>query len=293
VSTQGPPRLRIGVIGVGRLGGPLAAAWQRAGHMVTRVSAVSDVSRLRAEALLPDARIVDVFEVSRDVDLVLLAVPDDVLPDLARGLAEVGAAQPGQFWCHAAGIYGINVLAPLSEQGAVPLAIHPVMTFTGTSLDLGRLVGCPFGVTSNPQMRSVAEALVVEAGGEPVWVPEDSRARYHAALAFASGSISSITVQAIEILRAADVDEPQRLLAPLLHTTIDNALQLGDQAITGPVPRGDVGAIQKHLATLEEISLPAADAYRALARLIADRAMASGVIDMDQAAALLAALNRR
>jgi predicted short-subunit dehydrogenase-like oxidoreductase (DUF2520 family) len=290
---QGPPRLRIGVIGVGRLGGPLAAAWQRAGHMVTRVSAVSDVSRLRVEALLPDARIVDVFEVSRDVDLVLLAVPDDVLPELARGLADVGAVQPGQFWCHAAGVFGVEVLAPLTEKGAVPLAIHPVMTFTGTSLDLGRLVGCPFGVTSDPGMRSVAEALVVEAGGEPVWVPEESRSRYHAALAFASGSISSIVVQAVEILRTSEIDEPQRLLAPLLHTTIDNALQLGDQAITGPVARGDVGAIQKHLATLEELSLPAADAYRALARLIADRAMAAGVIDMNQAAALLSALNRR
>lgn len=290
---QGPPRLRIGVIGVGRLGGPLAAAWQRAGHMVTRVSAVSDVSRLRAEALLPGAAIVDVFDVSEGVDLVLLAVPDDVLPTLARGLAEVGAVRPGQFWCHAAGIYGVDVLVPLAEKGAVPLAIHPVMTFTGTSLDLGRLVGCPFGVTSDPSMRSVAEALVVEAGGEPVWVPEESRNRYHAALAFGSGSISSITVQAVEILRAAGIEEPQRLIAPLLHTTVDNALQLGDQAITGPVARGDIGAIQKHLATLDELSLPAADAYRALARLIADRAMAAGVIDMDQAAALLEALHGR
>jgi predicted short-subunit dehydrogenase-like oxidoreductase (DUF2520 family) len=290
---QGPPRLRIGVIGVGRLGGPLAAAWQRAGHMVTRVSAVSDISRLRAEALLPGAAIVDVTHVSEDVDLVLLAVPDDALAGLATGLAEIGAVRPGQFWCHVAGRFGIGVLQPLTDVGAVPLAIHPVMTFTGTSVDLDRLVDCPFGITTDPAMRSVAEALVLEAGGEPIWVPEDARTRYHAAFAFSSNSLSSITVQALEILKSAGIEDAERLLAPLLHTTLDNALQFGDQAITGPVVRGDVHAINAHLETLDELSRPAADAYRALARLIADRAMAAGMLDMDRAAALLAALNRQ
>jgi predicted short-subunit dehydrogenase-like oxidoreductase (DUF2520 family) len=293
VNTQGAPRLRIGVIGVGRVGGVLAAAWQRAGHMVHRVSAISEVSLLRAEALIPNAQIVDVTDVSRDSDLVLMAVPDDVLPGLAAGLAEAGAVTPGQFWAHPAGRFGIDVLAPLTNSGAIPLALHPVMTFTGTSVDLTRLVDCPFGVTSDPQMRSVVEALVVEAGGDPVWVPEEARNRYHAALAFGSNSVSSITVQALEILRSAGIEAPDHLLAPLLHATIDNALNFGDRAITGPVARGDVAAVQAHLDTISDISIPAADAYRALARLIADRAMASGVIDMDQAAALLAALNRQ
>jgi predicted short-subunit dehydrogenase-like oxidoreductase (DUF2520 family) len=293
VNTQGAPRLRIGVIGVGRVGGVLAAAWQRAGHMVQRASAISDVSVLRAEALIPNATIVDVTDVSRDCDLVLLAVPDDVMPGLAAGLAEAGAVSPGQFWAHPAGRFGIGVLEPLTQRGAVPLALHPVMTFTGTSVDLTRLVDCPFGVTSQPAMRSVAEALVVEAGGEPVWVPEEARTGYHAALAFGSNSVSSITVQALEILRAAGIEHGERLMSPLLHVTIDNALAFGDRAITGPVARGDVDAVQAHLDAISEISIPAADAYRALARLIADRAMAAGVIDMDQAAALLAALNRR
>lgn len=261
--------------------------------MVHRVSAISEVSLLRAEALIPSAQIVDVTDVSRGSDLVLIAVPDDVLPGLAAGLAEASAVTPGQFWAHPAGRYGIEVLEPLTQSGAIPLAIHPVMTFTGTSVDLTRLVDCPFGVTSNPEMRSVAEALVVEAGGDPIWVPEEARTRYHAALAFGSNSVSSITVQALEILRSAGIEAPDHLLAPLLHVTIDNALNFGDRAITGPVARGDVAAVQAHLDTISDISIPAADAYRALARLIADRAMAAGIIDMDQAAALLAALNRQ
>lgn len=261
--------------------------------MIIKASAVSDISRLRAEALIPTARIVDITDVSEGCDLVLVAVPDDVLSGLASGLAETGAVTPGQFWVHPAGRFGIEVFAPLTDRGAVPLALHPVMTFTGTSIDLSRLVDCPFGVTSHPAMRSVAETLVVEAGGEPIWVPEEARNRYHAALAFASNSVSSITVQALEILRSAGVEHSERILRPLLEASVDNALNFGDQAITGPVSRGDVHAVQAHLDTISEISLPAADAYRALARLIADRAMASGVIDMDQAAALLAALNRR
>jgi predicted short-subunit dehydrogenase-like oxidoreductase (DUF2520 family) len=290
VSADGPPRLSIGVIGVGRLGGVLAAAWERAGHHVVQVSAVSDVSRLRAEALLPKARIVDVTEVSSGVDLVLVAVPDDVLPGLLRGLAEAGVVQPGQFWVHPAGRYGLEVLEPVTAVGAVPLAIHPVMTFTGTSVDLERLVGCPFGVTAPEAVRTAAEALVLEAGGEPVWVPDEARIRYHAALAFGANSLSAIVNEASEMLLTAGIAEPQRLLAPLLQASLDNALRFGDQALTGPVARGDAESVAAHLESIAAVSRPAADAYRALARLIADRAVAAGLIDLDQAAALLGVL---
>jgi len=165
-----------------------------------------------------------------------------------------------------------------------------VMTFTGTSVDLERLVGCPFGVTAPEAVRTAAEALVLEAGGEPVWVPDEARIRYHAALAFGANSLSAIVNEASEMLQTAGIAEPQRLLAPLLQASLDNALRFGDQALTGPVARGDAESVAAHLESIAAVSRPAADAYRALARLIADRAVAAGLIDLDQAAALLVVL---
>ena len=176
-----PPRLRVGVVGTGRAGAVLGAALARAGHTVVAAYAVSDLSRLRAEALLPGVPLVTVPEVLADVDLALLTVPDDVLAGLVAGLVETGAVRPGQFLAHASGRFGYGVLDAATRVGALPLALHPVMTFTGTSIDLARLSGCPFGVTAPDQLRPVAEALVVEMGGDPVWVSERNRVLYHAA----------------------------------------------------------------------------------------------------------------
>ncbi len=165
-----PPRLRVGVVGTGRAGAVLGAALARAGHVVVAAYAVSEMSRLRAEALLPGVPLLPVADVIADVDLALLTVPDDVLPGLVQGLADTGAIRAGQFLAHASGRFGYAVLDPATRLGALPLALHPVMTFTGTSIDLARLTGAPFGVTAPEQLRPVAEALVVEMGGDPVWV---------------------------------------------------------------------------------------------------------------------------
>lgn len=293
VSTPGPPRLRVGIVGAGRVGAVLGAALRRAGHDICAVSAVSDVSRLRAEALLPGVAVLPMNEVVADVDLVLLAVPDDVLPTLVAGLVQTGSIHAGQFVVHPSGRYGIGVLDPARAVGALPLAIHPVMTFTGTSVDLARLADCPFGVTADDAVRPVAEALVVEMGGEPVWVPESARSMYHAAIVFGANYLMTVVLQSLELLRAAGIAEPQRLMAPLLSASLDNALRHGDAALTGPVARGDAQTVSDHLARLSDQSPVVTDAYRALARLTADRALAAGLIDPAAAQELLGALATR
>ena len=120
---EAPPRLRVGVVGVGRAGSVLAAALDRAGHKVVAAHAVSDTSRLRAEALIPQARPTDVPGVLDAAELVLLTVPDDVLPGLIDGLVDADHIHPGQFLVHASGRYGIDVLASATAQGALPLDV--------------------------------------------------------------------------------------------------------------------------------------------------------------------------
>lgn len=278
-------------MGAGRAGAVLGAALRRAGHHVVAVSAVSDLSRLRAEALLPGVPILPVPEVVRDAELVLIAVPDDALPDLVSGLVSTGDLHAGQFVAHPSGRFGIEVLAPATDAGAVGFALHPAMTFTGTSVDLARLEGCPFGVTSEEAMRPVAEALVVEMGGEPVWVPESARSMYHAALVFGANYLMTVVLQSVELLTVAGIPAPERLLAPLLGASLDNALRHGDVALTGPVARGDAATVADHLRTMSDLSPVVTDSYRALARLTADRAVAAGLIDLAAAEQLLEVLS--
>src|SRR4051812_12337670 len=204
--TSRPGRLTVGIVGAGRAGTVLGAALARAGHHIIAVSGVSDASRRRAAALLPDVPVVPVDEVSRSAALLLLTVPDDTLADLVIGLAATGAVREGQLVAHVSGAHGVGILEPATRAGALPLALHPVMTFAGAPEDLDRLSGCPFGVTAPEPLRPVAEALVVEMGGEPVWVPEEARPLYHAALAGGANHLVTLVNTAAALLADAGVE---------------------------------------------------------------------------------------
>jgi predicted short-subunit dehydrogenase-like oxidoreductase (DUF2520 family) len=277
-------------VGAGRVGPALAASLQLAGHRPVAVSGVSDASRRRAAELLPDVPLVTPAEVLARSELVLLTVPDDVLPGLVRGLAETGAIRPGQLVVHTSGRYGVGVLEPALRAGALPLALHPAMTFTGTAVDVQRLAGCSFGVTAPEQLRLAAEALVVEMGGEPEWIEERDRPLYHAALALGSNHLITLVAQSMELLAAAGVSAPDRMLGPLLGAALDNALRSGDAALTGPVSRGDAGTVAAHIEQLRRHAPQTLPGYLAMARATADRALARGLLKPELAEELLGVL---
>ncbi|WP_051795311.1 Rossmann-like and DUF2520 domain-containing protein [Streptomyces sp. NRRL S-87] len=285
-----PARLTVGVVGAGRVGPALAASLQLAGHHPVAVSGVSDASRRRAEALLPGVPLVPPSQVLEMADLVLLTVPDDALPGLVEGLAATGAVRPGQLLVHTSGRYGTAVLDPARRAGALPLALHPAMTFTGTSVDVQRLAGCSFGVTAPEELRLAAEALVIEMGGEPEWIAEEARPLYHAALALGANHLVTLVAQAMELLRKAGVGHPDRMLGPLLGAALDNALRSGDAALTGPVARGDAGTVAAHVAELRKHSPASVAGYLAMARATADRALAHGLLKPELAEDLLGVL---
>ena len=271
-----PARLEVGVVGAGRVGSVLGAALARAGHRVVAVSAVSEASLSRAADLLPGVPVLPPDEVVRRAELVVLAVPDDALADLVAGLAATGAWQAGQLVTHTSGRHGLEVFGPAAPHHVLGMATHPAMTFSGTVIDLDRLADCCFGVTAPEPLRAVAEALVVEVGGEPVWVEEAQRPLYHAALAHGANHLVTLVAQALQALEAAGVESPPRLLGPLVSAALDNTLRSGDAALTGPVARGDAGTVAEHLRQLQKLTPDVRPTYLALARATAERALASG-----------------
>jgi predicted short-subunit dehydrogenase-like oxidoreductase (DUF2520 family) len=275
-----PARLAVGVVSAGRVGAVLGAALAVAGHQVVATSGVSDRSVRRAEELLPGVPLLPPDEVVRRCDLLLLAVPDDVLPGLVRGLAAADAFRAGQIVAHTCGAHGVGVLAPAAGRGVLPLALHPVMTFTGRAEDVSRLAACSFGVTAADEPGwSVGEALVVEMGAEPVRVPEEQRPLYHAALAHGANHLAVVVQDAADLLREAGVQDAERVLAPLLSAALDNSLRHGDRALTGPVARGDADTVRAHLRVLRERRPELTEVYRVLAERTAARARHAGLLD--------------
>jgi predicted short-subunit dehydrogenase-like oxidoreductase (DUF2520 family) len=285
--SEHPARLDVGIVGAGRVGTALAVALSRAGHRITGASAVSRESRDRVERFLSGTPVRQPEDVVAGADLVLLTVPDDALGPLVRGLAATAVPVAGRMLAHTSGRHGLAVLQPATDLGALPLALHPVMTFTGRPDDADRLTGICFGVTAPEVLRPAAEVLVMEMGGEPVFIAEENRDLYHAALAGAANHLVTQVVQAEDLLRLAGVGQPARMLGPLLSAALDNALRLGDTALTGPVARGDAETVAGHVAALRASAPEALPAYLALARLTASRAMAAGMLTAEDARRLL------
>jgi predicted short-subunit dehydrogenase-like oxidoreductase (DUF2520 family) len=299
-----PARLAVGVVSAGRVGAVVGAALAAAGHRVVAASGVSRASVSRAAALLPDVPLVPPDEAAAAADLVLLAVPDDVLPGLVRGLAAAGGFRPGQIVVHTSGARGVDVLEPAAAHGVLPLALHPVMTFTGRPEDVARLHGASVAVTAGPTgggdadggadvAWNVGEALVVEMGAEPVRVPEDVRPLYHAALAHGANHLITLVRDCVDVLERAGVRPAERLVAPLLSAALDNALRHGDRALTGPVARGDAGTVRVHLRELEAVDADLAGTYRVLAARTAGRARRAGLLPDHALADVRAALEER
>ncbi|HEX4101884.1 MAG TPA: DUF2520 domain-containing protein [Pseudonocardiaceae bacterium] len=274
-----PARLAVGVVSAGRVGSVLGAAISGAGHVVVGVSAVSRASLRRAANLLPDAPVLAPDEVVRRSDLVLLAVPDDVLPGLVSGLTTTGAFRAGQMVVHTSGARGVDVLAPATRLGVLPLALHPAMTFTGRPEDVARLAAACVGVTVADETGwSVGEALVLEMGAEPVRVPPQARPLYHAALTHGANHLATLVRDAVDALEQAGVVPAERLLGPLLEAALDNTLRHGDRALTGPVTRGDVDTVRLHLRVLADSAPELLESYRVQAARTADRAQAAGLL---------------
>lgn len=287
-----PARLAVGIVSAGRVGVALGVALERVGHVVGAATARSEASRDRLARHLPGARIASPADVARSSELIVLAVPDSALSDVIRELVDSGAVHSGHIVVHTAGAFGADVLRPIHRLGAVVAAIHPAMTFAGTPDDAEHFDGCGWGVTAPDEIgQAVGESLVLETGGRPVRIEEAQRPLYHAALAHGSNHLVTLISDALLALEAVigvpgdgtalthmpatsleaqeeslDPDAlASRLLGPLVRVSLENALAAGGAFLTGPVMRGDVGTVRRHLDVLGRTDAGIAESYRAMA----------------------------
>lgn len=218
-------RLGVGVVGAGKVGPILALALAGAGHALTGISAISAESRERAETLLPGVPVLEVPEVVRRSELVIFAIPGDELPALVRGLTDTSAWQPGQIALHTAPEHGYGVFAPALAVGVIPIALHPALCFTGTSLDLGRLGGASIAVTAPTPVLPIGQALAVEMGAEPVVIAEADRAAYAETIAAATEFSRAVVRQGVEGLQALGLDRPDRIIGGLVRAAVEEELR--------------------------------------------------------------------
>ena len=275
------PRLSVGVISAGAVGTAVAESLQRAGHHIHGIVARSETSRERAASRLPSVPVTTVEDAAQAA-LVVLAVPDPELPGVVRELA--ATVREGQIVLHTAGALGCGVLQPVTDNGALPLALHPAMTFLDRAEDTDNLLGCAWGITSDSDTgAAVAELLVGTMGGVPVTVAEENRALYHAAMAHGANHVVTQVSEALRMLDHALADagtaggdvgddvggsaenpDSALLLRRILPTAVSAALERRMGALTGPTARDDAATVLRHLGALD--ALPSGAGTNGLAR---------------------------
>jgi predicted short-subunit dehydrogenase-like oxidoreductase (DUF2520 family) len=230
----------VRVIGRGRAGRSLATALGRAGWGLGGVLGRED----------------DVREAAAGVDLLVIAVPDDSVADVAAGVAPV----PSTVVAHMAGSLGLDVLDPHPRRAAV----HPLASLPSPELGAERLRGAWYAIAGDHLVESVVESL----DGRSFSVTDRQRAAYHAAAVIASNHLVALLAQVERI--AASVDIPFEAYLDLVRATVENVAALGAaEALTGPAARGDEATIARHIDALrddeQQLYEVLADACRKLA----------------------------
>lgn len=223
--------------------------------------------------------------------LIFLCLPDDRIEEFSTRLAETTPLKPVTTIVHCSGLHPAAILASGSAAGR--LSLHPLLPFADRVTASCQLEGCPFAVEGDEGRLELGEELVHAIGGRPFRLPSEAKARYHAAACVASNYLVSLTDFACRLLADCGLkeDEAIKLLAPLQQATLANLYQLGpEQALTGPIVRGDAGTVAKHLSALSASSAADQTLYRKFAEATLELSTRSGRLSQEQAEAILALL---
>lgn len=224
-------RLAVGIIGAGPVGTVLGQALASAGHIVVGIAGTDERNLERASIMLPGVPVKSVLQIIEDADLVLFAIPADQLAPTINGLAQNSVFRAGQLVVHTAGEHGYNILGPATAQGVIPLAIHPAMTFTGTSIDLAKIRESYFAVAAPNVALPIAQALVIEMGAEPIVIAEADRQKYFEAVSVANEFSAMVVNQAIGLLEEIGIEDARGVIAPTIRSAVEQALAKGHQPL--------------------------------------------------------------
>ena len=279
-----------GIVGAGAVGTALGVALSRAGWPIHAVASRDATRRERFTGLVDGSRaFVEPQALVEEVELVILAVPDDVIPALAEGVRMYG----GQAMIHTSGALGAEVLQPAMAAGTQIGAFHPLVAFADTERAVAALHGATVAIEGDDQLAALLSRMAEQIGATAVRLAPGSKAAYHAAAVLAAGGFIALLDAIAELAAVAGLDEAGALAiyGPLIEGTLGNARALGIRdALTGPMTRGDVGTLQAHLAAMAAHAPDALELYTAAARREIALAQERGALAPETTAAMTGAI---
>jgi predicted short-subunit dehydrogenase-like oxidoreductase (DUF2520 family) len=275
-----------GIVGAGAVGTALGVALTRAGWPVHAVASRDAGRRARFTSQVEGVRaFAEAQALVEEVELIILAVPDDAIEPLAREIRMYS----GQAMIHTSGSLGAEVLAPAMAAGTQIGAFHPLVAFADTERAVAALHGATVAIEGDDELAAMLADMAERLGAHAVRLAPGSKAAYHAAAVLAAGGFVALLDAIAELGSVAGLDERGSLAiyGPLIEGTLGNARELGIQAaLTGPMTRGDSGTLAAHLAALAAHAPGVLPLYVAAAHREIDLAVGRGVLAPETASVM-------
>lgn len=275
--------LKIGFIGAGTVGTALANRLSIAGYHVVFAASRTFASAERLACSVENCQAVNNIQAVADkADFVFITTPDGAIGQIAAQIKW----QPGQYAVHCSGADSTAVLLPAREQGARVGAFHPLQTFAGVKQAIDNIPGSTFAVEAEEPLKTILKEMAQKLGGYSIELKPEDKVLYHASAVMACNYLVTLIKLSTDLWQSFQVSRPEavRALMPLLKGTLNNLESLGiPNCLTGPIARGDIGTVQKHLSALDQVDGTVADTYRKLGLLTIPVALAKGKIDQTRA----------
>lgn len=273
---------RIVIIGSGKVGTAIGYLLRSAGYSIC---GVYDQSIQAAQTAIPytGGRVCTIQELADiKADGIFITTVDDAIAAVCKSLVQERAINPGSKVIHMSGAGSIELIGSARSQGAFVASIHPVQSFADTENAISRIPGSLFGITADNEIKNWSVKLVEDLGGIPFFVDESDKPLYHAAACMASNYLTTLLFMVIDIYKTLGLTQDNAIKAfqPLVRGTLSNIENKGAvQALTGPIARGDIGTIEKHLKILHEKLPQYLKVYCELGIITIDVGLLKGSID--------------
>jgi predicted short-subunit dehydrogenase-like oxidoreductase (DUF2520 family) len=277
------PKPRVGFIGAGTVGTAFAVRLSGKGYPIVAVASRTRSSADRLAARVPGCQAHDAKQAVADAaELVFITTPDDAIPVVAAELNW----HPGQSVVHCSGADSVETLEPATKAGAHVGGFHPLQTFASVDHAIENLPGSTFALETEGELLETLRRMASALDGNSIQLRSSDKVLYHAAAVLACNYLVTLVKLSTDLWQVFDVPTPEaiRALMPLLRGTLNNVENVGlPNCLTGPIARGDLGTVRKHLAALEQSAPALLAPYRELGLQTVPIALDKGKIDSERA----------
>jgi predicted short-subunit dehydrogenase-like oxidoreductase (DUF2520 family) len=280
----------IGFIGAGTTGTALAVRLAQHGYQVIAVSSRSLTSAEKLAGRINGCQVYTGAQEVADISqLVFITTPDDIISKVAADTKW----HNGQSVVHCSGAHSVNILEPAKRQSASVGCFHPLQTFASVDQAIENIPGSTFAIEAEEPLSSTLKEMATAVEGDWVTLKAGDKVLYHAAAVFACNYLVTLVKLATDLWQTFEVPPAQatKALMPLLRGTLSNIENVGlPNCLTGPIARGDLGTISRHLESLEKQAPPLLSIYKELGQQTIPIALSKGKIDSQRAEELKALL---